>query len=269
MTRNMRLLGIALAVLSVGAAYMVGSYVTAAQTGQPPAQAQATDPMARIATALEHMAAAMDRMSGMGSSSMGMMGGMMPGMKGGMGMMGSMTSMMQEMQAMMQQMQDQMGEMMRSCEQMMPGMAGTMGQAQPAAPATKSSETDLTRTTDEANITVKVTFMNPLLKPEEIAGKLIFKIALDTHSGDLMQYDLTKLAMLHTSEGLVVEKGFTWEPQNESGHHRLGLLKVNATMDGKPLINKETKSIELHLKEIGAPMRLFKWEEAFLGKAKS
>lgn len=261
MNRNMKLLGIALAVLLVGVTYLIGSNVVSAQMGQPPATAPSTDPMTRMATALEHMAAAMDRMGGMSSGSMGMMGGMDM-----MSQMGQMGPMMQDMQTMMQQMQAQMGQMMQSCQQMMPGMAGPMGQPQSAAPANKLAETDLTRTTDDANITVKVTFMNPLMKPEETAGKLLFKMALDTHSGDLMQYDLTKLAMLHTSEGLMVDKGFTWEPQSESGHHRLGLLKVNAVVDGKPVITKETKSIELHLKDIGVPARVFKWESAFLGQ---
>jgi hypothetical protein len=255
MNRNMKLIGIALAVLLVGGTYLIGSYVARAQMGQPPAPAQSTDSMARMATALEHMAAAMDRMSAMGSGSMGMMG------QNGMG------SMMQDMQAMMQQMQGQMGQMMQSCQQMMPGMASPMGQPQSAAPAKKLAETDLTRTTNDANITVTATFMNPLMKPEEIAGKLVFKIALDTHSGDLTPYDLTKLAMLHTSEGLMVDKGFTWEPQSESGHHRLGLLKVDAVVDGKPVITKATQSIELHLTDIGVPMRMFKWESAFLGQS--
>lgn len=127
-------------------------------------------------------------------------------------------------------------------------------------PAGQLTEADLTRTTSGAGITVAVTFMNPLLKPEETAGKLIFKVALDTHTVDLSQFDLTKLAVLRTSEGVVVNKGFTWEPESESSHHRAGLLKLDATFEGKPLITKETRYIELELKEIGVPSRLFKWE---------
>ena len=277
MNRNIKLLGLVTVILLViVGAYWLGSSVARAQMGTPPSAPQSADPMTRMAAAVERMAGAMEQMGGM---SQGMMGGMMSGMMGSMGTMGQgdMGSMMQQMQGMMEQMQAQMGQMMQSCQSMasgmsgMPGMAGPMGQAQsatPAAPAGQLNEKDLTRTTSGASIDVSVAFMNPLLKPEEINGKLVFKVALDTHSVDLTQFDLTKLATLRTSDGKTVTTGFTWEPQSESSHHRLGLLKVDATLDGKPLITKETKFLELELKNIGTPSRLFKWEGAALGPAK-
>ncbi len=242
------LAGVAVAALLVSGAYFVGSSAARAQMGMQPATVQ-TDPMVRIAVALERIAAAMER-STSASSMMGR-GMMNPKMAHQMGnMMNMMGGMMEQMTAAGPQ---QMQKMMQACKQM-------MGAAPPTqAPAGQLTEADLTRTTSGAGITVAVTLMSPLLKPEETAGKLVFKVALDTHAGDLMQFDLTKLAVLRTSEGLVVDKGFTWEPQSESSHHRLGLLKVDAVIDGKPLITKETKYIELELKEIGVPSRIFKW----------
>lgn len=248
-----------LAGLLLGGAYVLSNRAQAQMQMQPP-KATSDEALLRIAAALERIAAAMEK-----SASPGMMGGMM-----GMGMMGNMMGVMGNMMDMMGRMMSgmmgqmtgpqQMQEMMRACQQM---MAGMMGQA-PSQP----SEAALTRTTEGAGITVKAIFMNPLLKPEEAAGKLVFKLVLDTHAGDLLQYDLTKLAVLRTSEELTVDKGFVWEPISESSHHRLGLLKVDATFEGKPLIAEGTKYIELELKEVGIPSRIFKWEEAFLGKTK-
>ena len=244
MRLNMKFLGVVLAVLLVGGAYWLGSFITSAQMGMP-SQTQVADPMIRMASAMERMASAMERMGGMSSSGMGMMSGMM----GGSGMAGQtdpMDSMMQDMQTMMEQMM----------------------QSQPIASTGQLAEVDLTRTSMGAAIAVAATFMNPLLKPEEAAGKLVFKIVLDTHSDELMQYDLTKLVVLRNSEGVAVDKGFTWEPQSESDHHRTGLLKIDAAFNGKQILTSTTKSIELELKSIGIPSRLFSWEEAFLGKAK-
>ncbi|OGF56550.1 MAG: hypothetical protein A2Z21_06225 [Candidatus Fraserbacteria bacterium RBG_16_55_9] len=254
MKPNAKIVGIGVAVLLIAVAYWLGSYLATAQMGMPSAAtAQTTeDPMARMAAAMERMAVAMERMGGMNSGSM--MGDMMSGMMGGSGMMG------QNMQSMMEQ-------MMQDCPHMQ-GMAGSMMPSQPATPASPLTEAALTRTTMGEGIKVDATFLNPLLKPEEAAGKLVFKIALDTHSGDLMAYDLTKLAVLHTSEGLAVEKSFTWEPQSESSHHRVGLLKLDALAQGKPIIARATEYIELELKGIGMTSLLFKWEEAFLGKTK-
>nr|BAL59422.1 hypothetical conserved protein [Candidatus Acetothermum autotrophicum] len=241
--------GIAVAVLVIGGAYVVGSLVGRAQMSAQSPAAQ-TDPMVRIAAALERIAAAMEKSAG-GSMS-GMMGGMMQGM-GQMGMMGDMSQMMAQMQERMKQCQAMMGQMQGM-------MSSPVTQPAPSAPTQALTEADLTRTSQAEGITVAVTFMNPLLKPEEVNGKLVFKVALDTHTVDLSQFDLTKLAVLRTSEGVTVSEGFSWEPESESGHHRKGVLKVADTLNGAPLITRETKWLELELKEIGMPSRVFRWE---------
>ncbi|MBI3461391.1 hypothetical protein HY009_10730 [Candidatus Acetothermia bacterium] len=97
-------------------------------------------------------------------------------------------------------------------------------------------------------------FLNPLMKPQESKEQLQFKVTLDTHSVDLMQFDLAKVAAVRTSAGSSLEASFFWEPSNESSHHRTGILKVPATLDEK------AEYIELELKNIGIPSRVFRWE---------
>jgi hypothetical protein len=140
--------------------------------------------------------------------------------------------------------------------------------SRPAAVETSTesviSEAELERTSSGAGIEVTVTFLNPLMKPEEAEGMLVFRVALDTHFGDLMGHDLTKLATLRTGDGVVVTEGFIWEPESDTSHHRRGLLKLPATLKGTPLIGPETQFIELELRGIGIPSRLFRWEGAYL-----
>jgi len=133
-----------------------------------------------------------------------------------------------------------------------------------AQPARNLTEAGLTRTSKVAGIEVSVVFLNPLMKPDESEVKLLrFKIMLDTHSRDLMQYDLTKLAVLRTSAGVSVEKGFIWEPSLESSHHRAGILKLTNELDGRQgrslIFDESIEYVELELKGIGVPSRIFKW----------
>lgn len=123
-------------------------------------------------------------------------------------------------------------------------------------------EAELRRTVNGAGIEAAATFMNPLMPPEEAGDWLVFKVALNTHVGDLMGLDLTRLATLSTDDGKAITEGFTWEPLSESSHHRMGLLRIPATAQGAPVIGPETQAIELELKEIGIPSRVFRWERA-------
>jgi YVTN family beta-propeller protein len=130
----------------------------------------------------------------------------------------------------------------------------------PSNPTRALTEADLTRTSKGAGIEVSVVLLNPLMPSEESQGLLRFKITLDTHTIDLSQFDLTKLAVLRTSEGVTVSEGFLWEPESESGHHRKGVLKVAEMGGGAPIITKETQRLELKLKGIGTLSRVFRWE---------
>ncbi len=127
-------------------------------------------------------------------------------------------------------------------------------------PTQALTETELTRTSKGAGIDVIVVFLNPLLKPEERQESLRFKVTLDTHSVDLMGYDLTELVTLRTATGAGVQEGFTWKSESESSHHRGGVLELINEQDGKLLFDQNTEYIELEFREIGIPSRIFRWE---------
>jgi hypothetical protein len=262
--------GVIAAVLLVGLTYGVTSSLV---TGQMMPLSQEIKPEAwdRLAAALERIATTMEKPA----NNSGMMGGMMQGMGPMQGMMGhmgqgmmsqgmmggqSMMNPMQQMHGMMHEMSQMMKQMQEHMGHMMSGMMGQGSGMSRSAPITPAEDA-WTRTSNEGAVEVKVIYMNPLLKPEESAGKLIFKVALDTHSVDLAKLDLTKLATLRTNTGLSVSEGLTWEAvSQESNHHRTGLLKIADTMDGKLIVTGETQSLELELKEIVVPIRLFSWQ---------
>lgn len=233
-----------LVVLLLGSAYLIGSYVATAQMGKQAAEGSgSSDPMAeRIAQALEQMAQAMQQMTGhmsMGSSSG--MGAMTMEHTNMMNTMGSMDAMHSQMQGMMPNGQQ--------------GMA-SMGQHAPA-PTEKLSESDLMRASAEAGITIEATWMNPLLEPQEA---LVFRIALDTHSEELLQYDLPALAVVRDRNGQVLAATFVWKPESESDHHRAGILKAQAA--DQSLLAVVADGVVLELKDIGVPLRRFEWRAA-------
>lgn len=113
------------------------------------------------------------------------------------------------------------------------------------------------QTSQGAGITVTAT---PLSGAEAAAAGLRFRLELDTHSGDLMTYDLAALATLRTSEGRTVSEGFSWQGESESSHHRAGVLRLDAAAGGAALITGATTYLELELRDVGVPSRVFRWE---------
>ncbi len=89
------------------------------------------------------------------------------------------------------------------------------------------------------------------------ADEAAFSIALNTHSVALENYDVAKNAVLKSSDGVIADKGFTWEAQTDSSHHRSGVLRIK----GDEIIGPETAVIILELRNLaGIPVREFKWE---------
>lgn len=127
-----------------------------------------------------------------------------------------------------------------------------------------AEEEELTRTNSEGAVAVAVTFMNPLIK--SAGDDLVFKVALNTHTGSISEYKIENLATLKDSEGHEIKEGFTWVSETDSGHHRLGYLKIKQeTADGVSLVSKDTKYIVLELRDIGGvSSRVFKWNEEYL-----
>lgn len=130
-----------------------------------------------------------------------------------------------------------------------------------ASQARGITEEALTRSSAGSAVSVDVTFLNPLQKNKD---ELIFRVALNTHTVDVLSFKIDKLAALKTSDGIEVNDGFVWVPGDESSHHRSGYLKISAkTKEGTPLISEKTEYIVLEIRGIEAN-REFKWERDVL-----
>ncbi len=108
----------------------------------------------------------------------------------------------------------------------------------------------------QGGITIKATWVVPG-SPEAASVKLDrelgFAVAMDTHSGDLGQYDLAKISILRDDKGQVL-KPLAWESTSEGSHHRAGILTfAKGTEQG-------SKYLELVISNVGgARERVLRW----------
>lgn len=116
----------------------------------------------------------------------------------------------------------------------------------------------------EGGVTVEATWVtDEHAETDAIAAKLeqypldryvAFHLKLDTHSGDLNEYDLVRIAYL-TVDGGTSQAAVTWVSQSNDSHHREGLL-VFVRPDGG-------KTVELTLRDIaGVSQRVLRWSPA-------
>lgn len=113
----------------------------------------------------------------------------------------------------------------------------------------------LTQTNEAGNVTVKVTWTNPGATGEGPR----FEVALDTHSVNLDEYRLEDLAVLRAGGREV--KPESWSDSGGSGHHRGGVLRFPAQVDGRPVVGPDAASVELVIRNIaGVAERVFQWE---------
>ncbi|MFZ5641273.1 MAG: hypothetical protein ACOY4Q_11390 [Bacillota bacterium] len=111
------------------------------------------------------------------------------------------------------------------------------------------------RRSDGGGVTVDVVLLNAAGRAPE--GEVAFEIALNTHSVPLENYDVTKNAVIRTSDGGSSDKGFTWDSGSDASHHRSGVLRIKAD----DLIGSGTKGITLELRNLaGVAVREFKWD---------
>lgn len=101
-----------------------------------------------------------------------------------------------------------------------------------------------------AGITVTVEL---LASPE--ADTLAFRLALDTHAGDLLAYDLAAAASLERSDGSRIAGSFTYHPESDSSHHRAGELRFVPEPAAQV-----SSPIELVLRGVGVPEWRFRWD---------
>lgn len=127
-----------------------------------------------------------------------------------------------------------------------PPAAATRGPTSTATPSTS------TQTSDEGQVTVKVTWTDP-------SAGLAFAVVMDTHAVDLDGYDLKQLAVLRTDQGREVQPN-DWDAP-KGGHHRSGTLTFPTNgPDGKSLIGPHTRTITLVIRDVaGVPERVFRW----------
>ena len=93
---------------------------------------------------------------------------------------------------------------------------------------------------------------------------LVFLINLTVHTGKLAPYRMDELAVLMDDKGREIKPVEGWEIIFETGdnHHREGIIRFpKKDSSGKPVIDKDTKSFELIIKDVARiKQRVFRWE---------
>jgi len=80
------------------------------------------------------------------------------------------------------------------------------------------------------------------------------RVAFDTHSGDLTQYNMTKLSALRDDKGKEVAPA-AWLGTSNDSHHREGIIKFPRG------IEQGTKYLELVIKDVGVVKeRVLRWD---------
>lgn len=118
---------------------------------------------------------------------------------------------------------------------------GSMGQP---------SDADLGEQTSEAgSVTVVVSWLGGDLPSA--------RVAMDTHSVDLDQFDLKQLARVRLDGGAWVAAS-GWDAP-AGGHHRSGTLAFASL---NPSAFDAAKLVELEIRDVASPSRLLRWERA-------
>ena len=119
---------------------------------------------------------------------------------------------------------------------------------------------ELTRADSQGNIQASVTLVSPGDLVSLEVKMLAFEVYLNTHSVNLLAYQMEKLSYLRDDSGKKYP-ALEWEPISESSHHRSGILKFsNLDENGDFIITSSSKSIELVIKGLaGIEERSFRW----------
>lgn len=119
----------------------------------------------------------------------------------------------------------------------------------------KGTESELSRIDSQGAVAVQVA----VLPEMSLENELMFEIVMNTHSVDLNQYQLNKLAQLSFGTTVNTTGEFEWKPENEDSHHRIGYLKWKGTpsWDGITLVLKDIDNI---------PSRKFVWTKDVLAE---
>ena len=152
-----------------------------------------------------------------------------------------------------------MGRMEMMGPQMRSGMTGGgMGGHAQSAQGGVGTPQPPTQEDTQGGVTVSATLLTPD-KPRP-DGTVAVQVKLDTHTVDLDQYSLEKLAVLRDVQGRELP-ALGLELPSGSGHHREAVLSFPATdASGKPLLSPEAKAVTLILRGIGGIQeRVLQW----------
>ncbi|MBI5166617.1 MAG: hypothetical protein HY998_02585 [candidate division NC10 bacterium] len=114
-----------------------------------------------------------------------------------------------------------------------------------------AAQEGMTRSHSGGGVRIEVTWLDSsaLAKGEAIS----FEVRMNTHTVDLDEYDLLKLAFLRNDKGKVF-KPKAWESPQDGGHHRSGVLVF-------PKGDPGSRSLELIIMDVaGIKERAFRWE---------
>ncbi|BCV24177.1 hypothetical protein [Gelria sp. Kuro-4] len=134
-----------------------------------------------------------------------------------------------------------------------PSAAAGQGGGPGAAPEPQYTQTD-----SRNGVFVTATLLG---KGESEPGRLAFRLTLETHSGDITAYNPAAGAKLVTADGRTITEGFSWIPESENSHHRLGVLSLpEMDSEGHPYVGADSSSLKLILAGLkGGPAHSFAW----------
>ena len=120
-------------------------------------------------------------------------------------------------------------------------------------PNVNGTENDLTKVNSAGTVEIKTT----LLTEKSNRNELVFEVVMNTHSGNLLQYDFSQMANIRFNKENANSGVFEWQSSNQDSHHLKGLLIWNGKLD------ESYSFIELNLKDIdNIPSRNFIWEKS-------
>jgi len=108
---------------------------------------------------------------------------------------------------------------------------------------------------EAGSVTIEVTWETEQASSDSFR----FAVSIDTHSVNLDQYDLSKLAILRNDKGQQVAPT-AWNAPPGGGHHRSGTIVFPAAGGGKSLVGADTKYVELVIRDVaGVKERVLRW----------
>ncbi|WP_312098635.1 hypothetical protein [Niallia sp.] len=113
------------------------------------------------------------------------------------------------------------------------------------------TETSLSRADTQGAVTVQVT----LIPEKSTSNELVFEVVMNTHTVDVLQYQIDKLAQLSFGTSINNTGNFEWKNENEDSHHLVGYLNWKGSVIEDNII-LELNGID------DIPLRTFQWEKS-------